>query len=40
MVNNAGFGLHELTIEAALHERQRPKPGPLSRATCSSAPAQ
>lgn len=22
---NAEFGLHELTVEAALHERQRPK---------------
>jgi hypothetical protein len=26
---NAEFGLHELAIEPALHERQRPKPGPL-----------
>jgi hypothetical protein len=31
---NAEFGLHELAIEPALHERQRPKPGPLSPATC------
>jgi hypothetical protein len=36
---NAGFGLDELAIEAGLRERQRPKPGPLSAATCSSAPA-
>ena len=27
---NAGFGLDELAIEAGLHERQRPKLGPLS----------
>jgi len=27
---NAEFGLYELAIEAALLERQRPKPGPLS----------
>jgi len=27
---NAEFRLHELAIEPALHERQRPKPGPLS----------
>ena len=27
---NAEFGLDELAIEAGLHERQRPKPGPLS----------
>jgi hypothetical protein len=27
---NAEFGLHELAIEPALHERRRPKPGPLS----------
>jgi len=37
---NAGFGLHELAIEPTLHERRRPRPGPLSAATCSSAPAQ
>jgi hypothetical protein len=24
---NAEFGLHELAIEAALYERQRPRPG-------------
>ena len=35
---NAGFGLHELATGAALHERHRPRPGPLSPATCSSAP--
>jgi hypothetical protein len=27
---NAEFGLYEPAIEAAPHERQRPKPGPLS----------
>jgi hypothetical protein len=27
---NAGFGLDELAIEPTLHERRRPKPGPLS----------
>jgi hypothetical protein len=37
---NAEFGLYEPAIEAALDERQRPKPGPLSPAACSSAPAQ
>jgi hypothetical protein len=31
---NAEFGLHELAIEPGLHERQRPKPGPLSPAAC------
>ena len=31
---NAEFRLHELAIEPALHERQPPKPGPLSSATC------
>ncbi len=37
---NAESGPHELANEAALHERQAPGPGPLSPATCSSAPAQ
>ena len=37
---NAGFELDELAIEAGLRERQRPRPGPLSPATCSTVPAQ
>jgi hypothetical protein len=36
---NAEFGLHELAIEAALHERQR-RSSTIIPAICSSAPKQ